>query len=174
MVPMVVLAFQVGAPQRYQLGGNKELTLPEINEFRAWPFVGSSVIPADQNNDKAIFPGIHHVYIDPDSFRHRQEKGTFPDGTIIVMDVLHMEQRESESGFGYFTTGGQDILISIKDRRVFDGRGWGYYAFLDKDLKAGKRTAMPDDKRCGACHQAAAEDDEVFTQYYPALRAPNP
>lgn len=167
------MAFQVGAQKWYSLDGDKILTLPESQEFRQWPFAGSAVIPDGLNNGKAIFPGIHHVYIDPDSWRHRQEKGTFPDGTIIVMEVLHMEQRESESGFGYFTTGGQDILVSIKDRRVFPGQGWGYYAFMDKELKSGKRTASQADNRCGSCHSAAAEDDQVFTQYYPALRSPS-
>ena len=168
----LVFAFQGGIAPRYELSPQNALTLPDADTYRQWPLVGRSLIPDDRNEGKAICPGIHLVYIDPDSYRHRREKGAFPDGTMILMEVHHVDRRESESGFGYFTNGGQDVLVSIKDRRIFEGKGWSYYAFYDKDLKAGKRLASPDDPRCHSCHAAAAEDDEVFVQYYPALRTP--
>jgi len=163
------LAFQVGAPEPYALNAGKELELPTAEAYQSWVDAGSAVIPDEKNNDRAIFPGIHHVYIHPDAYRHRQEKGTFPDGAIIVMEVRHVAYGESESGFGYFTNGGLDLLVQIKDRRVFPGSGWAYYLFADKDLKAGKKLAAPDGGACQSCHQAAAAEDEVFSQYYPAL-----
>ncbi len=167
-----LFALQLSSSNWYKLTGGKDLTLPETFEYRKWQFAGSSVIPDDRNNNKALFPGTHHVYIDPDAYKHRQEKGFFPDGTIIVMEVSHLRFTESEAGHGYFTTGGYDILVQIKDRRVFSGKGWSYYAFYDKDLKAGKKIAAPADGRCQSCHQAGGEDDEVFSQYYPTLRKP--
>lgn len=165
-----LLSFQAGKSKYYELSGSLALTRPKPEVFRNWHFAGSAVIPDEKNSNKAIFPGIHHVYIDPSSYKHHQEKGTFPDSTIIVMENLHIETRESVGGFGYFTTGGQDILVAIKDRRAYRGNGWGYYLFRDKDIKNGKANAMPEDSRCTSCHQAAAEEDEVFTQYYPDLR----
>ena len=36
-----------------------------------------------------------------------------------------------------------------------------------------KATAFPT-AACAACHQAAAAEDMVFTQYYPVLRAAKP
>lgn len=171
LLVLPVFAFQMSSSGWYKLTG-KDLTLPEPHEFRKWQFAGSSVIPNDKNNNKAVFPGSHHVFIDPDAHKHRQEKGFFPDGTIIVMEVSHLRYGEGESGFGYFNTGGQDILVQIKDRRVFSGKGWSYYVFYDKDIKAGKKVASPADGRCQSCHQAGAEDDEVFSQYYPVLRKP--
>ena len=166
LVP-VMWAWQ-GADLAYAISG-KTLTVPELATYRNWHFAGASVVPNEHNNNKAIFPGIHNVYIDPGSYDHRREKGTFRDGTIILMEVLHVNTRESESGYGYFTTGGRDVLIHIKDRRVFSGNGWAYYVFYDKELKAGKKVSEPNDPNCKSCHQAAAADDEVFVQYFPEL-----
>ncbi len=164
-------ALQIGDPRPYKLTAANELELPK--DYQSWPFVGSAMIPDEKNNDRAIFPGIHLVYIDPDAYRHRQEKGTYPDGAIVVMEVRHAGFGESESGFGYFTDGGMDLLVQIKDRRTFPGSGWAYFAFLDKDLKSGKKQTAADSGVCQSCHQAGAEDDELFTQYYPALKKPD-
>ena len=171
VIPLA-LAFQGNTKRFYELSPSKELSRPQPKDYQSWRQVGSSVIPDDRNNNKALFPGIHQVFIDPVAWQYRQEKGVFPDGTIIVMDIQHIGFKESEGGYGYFTTGGQDLLVQVKDRRVFPGSGWGYYAFYDKEIKAGKAVAAPQDNRCGSCHQAGAGDDEVFTQYYPDLKAP--
>ena len=161
----------------FQLAGNQylngqQLTAPKPEEYRKWEEVGNSVIPDDHNHGKAISPGIHTVYIDPVAYRHRQDKGTFPDGAVIVMEVLHIKREESESGFGYFTTGGRDLLVQVKDRRVFPRNGWAYFSFTDAQLKQGQNVAGMTDRKCGDCHLAAAEDDEVFVQYFPALAKP--
>ncbi len=170
LLALPMLGFQAGKSKYYELSASLQLSRLKPEIFRKWRFAGSAVIPQDKNANKAIFPGIHHVYIDPDSYRSHQEKGVYPDGTIIVMENLHIDTRESVGGFGYFITGGQDILVAIKDRRAFKGSGWGYYLFADKELKSGKAVASPEDSRCSSCHQASAEDDEVFSQYYPELR----
>jgi len=174
LLPLALLlsAFQGGKSDYYELSGSQELTRPDPAVYRQWVYAGSSVVPDDENSGKAIFPGIHQVYVDPDSYRAHQEKGAWPDSTIVVMEVFHIEQRETVGGFGYFTTGGQDILVQVKDRRVFPESGWAYYLFSDSDIKAGKTVASPEDARCGSCHVAAAEEDELFSQHYPALRKP--
>ena len=170
ILALPLLSYQAGKSDFYELSPSLELTRPRPEDFRTWHFSGSAVIPDDKNSNKAIFPGIHQVYIDPDSYKTHQEKGVFPDSTIIVMEVLHIDQRESVGGFGYFTNGGQDILVAIKDRRAFKGNGWGYFLFGDKEIKSGLPSKAAEDSRCTSCHQAAAEEDEVFTQYYPDLR----
>ncbi|CAM2066032.1 Cytochrome P460 family protein [Sulfidibacter corallicola] len=164
-------AWQSGAQLPYELSADKSLTLPDVTEYRTWPFMGTSLVPDDKNNNKAIFPGIHTVYINPSALETRREKGVFPDGTIILMENFHVEVKEAESGYGYFTTGGMDLLAAIKDRRQFSGSGWGYYAFFDRDLKAGKKVVpLQAPAKCQSCHTVGAADDEVFTQYYPSLK----
>ena len=171
LVPFV-MAWQAGKSPHYELSPSNELTRPDPGVYRLWPYIGSSVVPNDKNSGKAIFPGFHHVYVDPDSFRAHRDKGAWPDGSIVVMEVQHITQKESVGGFGYFTTGAMDILVQLKDRRVFPGNGWGYFLYGDKDIKAGKTVATAEDARCTSCHQSAAEEDELFNQYYPELRKP--
>ena len=169
---LILSAFQAGKSPYYELEDGKNLKRPEPHLYRKWKYAGSSVVPDDKNSGKAIFPGIHQVYVDPDSFRAHQEKGAWPDGTIVVMEVQHIENRETVSGHGYFTTGGMDILVQLKDRRAFPGSGWAYYLFRDKEIKANKTSAAPEDGLCSACHTASAEEDELFSQHYPELRKP--
>ncbi len=164
-------AWQSAADLPYTLSGEQELTLPDVTEYRQWPYMGTSMVPNDKNNGKAIFPGIHTVYISPRALRMRREKGVFPDGTIILMENHHVNLKEAESGFGYFTTGAMDLMAAVKDRRQFEGEGWGYYLFLDRDLKAGKKLAsLQPSAACRSCHQVGAGEDQVFTQYYPSLK----
>lgn len=165
----LLCGFQGLQPLPYKLNG-QNLTRPKAEEFRTWEYVGSAMVPDDKNNGKAIFPGIHHVYINPTAIRQRRAKGSFPDGTIIVMENQHVDVREAESGFGYFPNGATDLLVMVKDRRVFAGSGWSYYLFNNQDLTNNKTEASPQEAtRCAACHQVAAEEDEVFSQYYPLL-----
>ena len=168
----LLIAWQAGKSPHYELSASNELTRPDPSVYRKWQYIGSSVIPNEMNSGKAIFPGIHHVYVDQDSYRAHRDKGAWPDGTIVIMEVQHIREKETVSGFGYFTTGAMDILVQLKDRRVFPGNGWGYYLYRDKDIKAGKTVAAPEDARCTSCHQSAAEEDELFKQYYPELRKP--
>lgn len=169
-----LFAFQLNRSVPFELTGDKELILPDASEYRQWPFMGNAMIPNDRNSGKAIFPGIHSVYVDPHALEHRRTKGQYPDGSMIIMEVAKVDYNESPSGFGYFNDGGMDVLVQIKDRRRFEGSGWAYYWFQDKDLKSNKKTAtVQPAAKCQSCHQVGAEEDELFIQYYPAL-APNP
>jgi hypothetical protein len=174
LVFLSLSAFQANRQVPFELSGDQELILPDIATYRQWPFMGNATIPDDRNNNKAIFPGIHSVFVDPDALEHRRTKGQYPDGTMVIMEVAKVDFDESPGGFGYFNNGGMDVLVQIKDRRRFSGSGWAYYWFKDADLKAGKRTATLQPKAsCQSCHQVGAEEDELFIQYYPAL-APDP
>lgn len=174
LAAVVLAAWQLNRSVPFELSGDKELILPESTTYRQWPFMGNTTIPNDRNNNKAIFPGIHSVFVDPHAWEHRRTKGQYPDGTMVIMEVAKVDFSESPGGFGYFNNGGMDVLVQIKDRRRFDGSGWAYYWFKDADLKAGKKTAsLQSDAKCQSCHQVGAKEDELFIQYYPAL-APDP
>lgn len=167
----LVVAFQVELGEFYALTPDKELYAIDASEYRTWHDAGSAFFPPRQGTlDHPLYPGIHHVYIDPISLKGLRDKGEFPAKTIIVMENLHVERRESEAGEGYFTVGVKDVLVAIKDRRTFGKENWGYYLFLAEDLEAGKETAqLQPRERCLTCHLAGASFDQVFSQYYPDL-----
>ncbi|MGY8996414.1 MAG: cytochrome P460 family protein, partial [Alphaproteobacteria bacterium] len=52
--------------------------------------------------------------------------------------------------------------------------GWVYFSFgHHAPPYAQTATAFPAES-CNACHESAAADDFVFTQFYPVLRAADP
>ena len=67
-----------------------------------WVYVGTPVTPNDMNDGKVAFPEHHNVYIDPKSWEHWKETGTFRDGTILVKELVSVGSKAAVSGQGYF------------------------------------------------------------------------
>jgi hypothetical protein len=64
---------------------------------------------------------------------------------------------------------------SYKDSKRFakEPGSWAYFSFGHSYPLAEKAKAQPT-ASCNACHQGAAAEDWVFSQYYPPLRAAKP
>lgn len=66
-----------------------------------------------------------------------------------------------------------NLQASVKDSQRFY-TVWAYFKFYDEFGKP-KDTATPEPKEsCWSCHRANAAVDNVFTQFYPVLRAVAP
>jgi len=170
---VVFLGFQSESRVFFTLNADKKIVLPVSDDYRTWELIGTGMVPDDLNRNRAIFPGVHLVFIDPVALKHRREKGFFPDGTIIVMENYRQNGRKGVSGIGYFESGPLDLLISVKDRRLFSGSGWAYYLFRAEDIAKGMKESAPQPRSdCQACHFTAAKDDEVFVSFYPRLNVP--
>ena len=149
-----------------------ELIRPE--GWREWVFVGTPVTPNDMNGGKAPFPEFHNVYIDPVSFAEYSKSGKFPDGTILVKELVSVGSKAAVSGQGYFQGEfiGLEATIKSKSQHPDEPGNWAYYSFTTEgggDLN-NVATAF-ETAKCNTCHQSSAADDWVFTQYYPVLRA---
>ena len=152
--------------------GKLELLSPD--DYRRWVFVGTPLTPNDLNNGKAAFPEFHNVYIDPKSFDHYEKTGNFPDGTIMVKELVSVGAKSAVSGQGYFEGEFIGLEATIKSKRYFadEPGNWAYFSFTDHDGGDLHKTATAfPAASCNGCHAAAAADDFVFTQYYPVLRA---
>ena len=79
---------------------NGELVRP--TEHREWIFVGAPVTPNDMNDGRAAFPEFHNVYIDPSSYASYKRTGTFPNGTVILKELVSVGSKSMDSGEGYF------------------------------------------------------------------------
>ena len=142
--------------------------------YREWIYVGTPLTPNDLNDGKAAFPEFHNVYIDPDSWAHWKSHGEFRDGTILIKELVSVGSKAAVSGNGYFQGEYVGLEATIKSKSQFpnDPGNWAYFSFSTADHKALTETASAFPKEaCNACHQASAQDDFVFTQYYPVLSA---
>jgi hypothetical protein len=143
---------------------------PEV--FREWIWVGEPLTPNDLNDGEANFPEFHDVYINPTAWREWKKSGTFPDGTVLIKELTSVGSKKAASGNGYFQGEFTGLEHAIKDTKRFpaEAKGWGYFSFGHKyPLK--KQAAQNPVASCAACHIANAQNDMVFTQYYPVLTA---
>lgn len=140
--------------------------------YRNWIYVGTPLTPNELNPPEAPFPEFHNVYIDPESFEHYSATGTFRDGTVIIKELVSVGSKAAVSGQGYFMGEFIGLEAAVRDAERFpDEPGhWAYFSFGHSYPLADTAEAFPA-AACSSCHEASAEDDGVFTQYYPVLRA---
>ena len=83
-----------GSAAEFDSDGN--LKRPE--GYREWVFVGTPLTPNDMNGGMAPFPEFHAVYIDPASWAHYKKTGEFPDGTVLIKELISVGSKQATSG----------------------------------------------------------------------------
>ena len=149
--------------------------------YRQWVFVGAPLTPHALNDGAAPFPEYHNVYVEPTAFAHFAKTGEWPEGTQIVKELVLIYQNDNDdvgastevSGRGYQQGEFAGLELTVKDTKRFADMpgGWAYFSFgHNAPPYAAQAAAFPADA-CNACHEANADTDFVFTQFYPVLRA---
>lgn len=153
-----------------------ELIRPE--GFREWVFIGAPLTPNGLNGGQAGFPEFHHVYVNPDAFAVYERTGEFPDGTVIAKELVLLKpgkhkdgSYDAPSGRGFFADrfNGMDVMVK-NSKRYKKTNGWGFFNFGHHKPPYAKAAAAAPVESCAGCHEANAEKDMVFTQFYPILR----
>lgn len=151
--------------------------------YRTWIFVGSSMGLSYFGKEAPEGPGVfHHIYIQPEAYRHYIETGEFADKTILVMENYSAGSKENNTAgalfegkdfdilHGYFEDKRVGLEVALKDLERFED-GWAYFNFSSP--KGLKETGAAFPKRvCWDCHNTHGADDNVFVQFYPVLREP--
>ena len=153
--------------------------------YRKWVFVGAPLTPHALNDGAAPFPEYHNVYVEPTAFAHYEKTGEWPEGTQIVKELTLIYQNDNDpatgastevSGQGYQQGEFSGLELTVKDTKRFPDMpgGWAYFSFgHHAPPYAATAAAFPADA-CNACHEANADEDFVFTQFYPVIRAAKP
>src|SRR2546426_7540929 len=94
--------------------------------YRKWALVKSMVIYSDKHPLFAEFGGLHHVYANAEAMRALVKGGTFPDGSVLVFDLL-----EAKDENGAWVEGSRKLIgVMEKDRARFKTTGgWGFEDF---------------------------------------------
>ncbi len=146
-----VLALGLAAAQ-----STGEVPYPE--GYRGWHHVKSMLIE-EGHPLFAAFGGIHHLYAN-DAALEGYRSGRFPDGAVIVFDLLEAVAD------GNAVVEGERKAIGVmhRDARAYSQTGgWGFELFAGgrSGEHAGQGAA------CFACHEAQAGPDFVFSEYRP-------
>lgn len=147
-------------------GDGKKLRRPE--GYRHWMFVGANLGMGYSDAPRSE-PAFHNIYIQPQAYAHYAKSGEFPDGTMLVMEVLTAGTNQSINRQGHFEDRLLGVEVAVKDSAKFPEK-WAYFNFIGSDGKAlGEATPLPQDA-CWKCHHRHGAKDNVFVQFYPVLR----
>lgn len=152
-LPAAALAALLALPA----GGALAQEVPYPKGYRDWHHVKSMVINPGHPLYEA-FGGIHHLYANRAAMEG-YARGRFPDGAVIVFDLLAAEGRDSA-----VTEGPRKIVgVMHKDAKRFAATGgWGFEGFKGgnpAERAVGKDAASA----CFACHTSQQGRDYVFS-----------
>ncbi len=141
-----------------------QLKLPE--NYRQWVYLTTGFDMSYSANPMAM---DHHmfdnVFVNPESYKAFTETGTWPDKTMLVLEVRKAEGKGSINQAGNFQ--GSEVMgleVHVKDEAKFAGK-WAFFGF--DGTKTAKMT--PTGASCYTCHQEHGAVDTTFVQFYPTL-----
>ena len=145
------------------------ITVPSTYRER-WVFLGAWSIAAGADGEGA--KGLHNVYTQPGVVEAYRRNGEFPDGTVLVKELLRATTRSMTTGTVSHGADVEGWFVMIKDakNRFPDnslwGDGWGW-AFFGTDNMLTTKDYEVD---CKGCHVPAKETDWIYVDGYPVLR----
>jgi hypothetical protein len=128
--------------------------------YRGWLHLKSMAITDRSHPLFEAFAGLHHVYVNERGRAAAQQGKPYPDGSVLVFDLL-----EGRAGGGALTEGPRKFIgVMVKDARAYpETGGWGFEAF--KGDSRTERVVTDARTQCFACHQAQQPRDFTFTEY---------
>ena len=148
-----------------------DITIPK--DFRSWQFLGTWAVATDED-DEVGSKGFHNVYTQPETVSAFRSTGKFPDGAVLVKELLTATTNTMTTGEVSHATETEGWFIMIKDTQgrfkgnPLWGDGWGW-ALFNAD---GPATTVTEDYKddCISCHVPAQKDDWIYLRGYPALK----
>ena len=145
-------------------------------DYREWAFLGSwHLAPEEGAGGAAGAPGFHNVYTQRSSVEAYHKTGKFPDGTVLVKELLKTKTGDLTTGRVSWATNVEGWFVMVKDSQgrfpnsPFWGNGWGWVLFsADNPKKTVTKNWRTD---CLGCHAPAKHTDWVFVEGYPVLRS---
>lgn len=134
----------------------KKVSYPE--GYRHWTHIKSMVIEQGHALYES-FGGIHHIYANKKALDALQKGKVFPDGAVLIFDLLEAKSRDHA-----IVEGPRKVLgVMQKDSKRFkETGGWGFEAFKGDT----RERVVSDPKRdCFTCHEAQKQKDYVFSSY---------
>ena len=130
--------------------------------YRKWVFIGAPLTPNGLNGGKAGFPEYHHVYVQEKNLEAYQRDGVFPEGTVIVKELVRLKEAgypdgssDSPSGRGFGAGDFNGMDVTVKDsRRYAKTNGWGFYNFGHRALPYEATSKEASEAECAGCHRA--------------------
>jgi Cytochrome P460 len=153
--PALLLSALLAAQIQYT--PDSKLSLPK--DYREWIFLtsglGMSYAPAAKDSPN---PSFDNVFVNPSSYQSFLKTGTWPDKTVLVLELRGSDNHASITTAGRSQTTVTGIEVHVKDSSK---GGWSFYNR--------EGTLFPKTADCYSCHEKNGSVDTTFVQYYPTL-----
>ena len=147
------------------------ISLPK--DFHGWQFLGTWGVATDEDNEVGS-KGFHNVYTQPETVSAFRKTGKFPDGAVLVKELLKAKTDSMTTGEISYASETEGWFIMIKDAKgrfkgnKLWGDGWGWALFKAENPT---KTVTEDYKNdCLSCHIPAKQDDWIYLRGYPGLK----
>ncbi len=158
----MVVAAAADGPQ-YTADGRMEYP----RDYRQWVFLSSGLGMTYGPLASTSEPRFDNVFVNPAAYQRFVENGTWPDGTVLVLEVRSSQSKGSINQGGHFQTDVRGVEVHVKDSRRFE-RKWAFFGFEGET----PAKAIPSGANCYTCHEQHGSVDTTFVQFYPTLIGP--
>ena len=146
-----------------QYTADGRMKFPE--NYREWVYLTSGLdmsYRADMQMGHSMFD---NVFVNPEAYKYFVANGTWPDKTMLVLEVRRAETKSAINKAGkYQTTELMGQEVHVKDESRFPGK-WAFFGFDGKPTAQ----AFPAEMDCYSCHAQHTAVDNTFVQFYPTL-----
>lgn len=134
--------------------------------YREWVYLTSGVDMSYSPDPNMMGSSMFdNVFVSPEAYRSFVQTGTWPDKTLLVLEVRKAGTKASINKTGHYQTGelmGREV--HVKDEARFPGK-WAFFGFDDKPTAK----QVPKEAACYSCHEQHGAVDTTFVQFYPTL-----
>lgn len=127
--------------------------------YRGWAHVKTmQILPGHPLHES--FGGVHHLYANAKALEGYR-RGRFPDGAVIVFDLL-----EAKQDAGTVVDGARKVVgVMRKDAKRYSATGgWGFEAFKG-DSRTERAVGANAAGACYGCHAPQRDRDFVFSAW---------
>jgi hypothetical protein len=133
--------------------------------YREWVYLSSGI-------DMSYGPGagmdhsmFDNVFVNPEAYKYFLANGTWPDKTMLVLEVRGAESKSAINKAGHYqSTVVMGREVHVKDESRFPGK-WAFFGFDN----ASTAKMFPKEMDCYSCHAQHTAVDTTFVQFYPTL-----
>jgi hypothetical protein len=157
---LTAAAVSRAAPASSALAYTSDGKLVVPKDYRTWVYLSTGVDMAYLEGPPPSQHTFDSVFVDPAAYAAFQKTGTWPDKTVMVLEVRKGQSRGSINKAGVFQTDRVGVEAHVKDVARFKS-GWSFFN--------GAGSPQPQDSGCNKCHEAHGAVDTTFVQFYPTL-----
>jgi hypothetical protein len=146
-----------------QFTADGKLIFPK--DYRSWVYLSTGLDMSYRDTAPGAAHAFDSVFVNREAYDGYMKTGTWPDGTVMVLEVRNGQSKGSINQAGLFQTALLGAEVHVKDTARYKKDGWAFFPKRgDEPSKA-----LPETSDCNVCHEQHGAVDTTFVQFYPTL-----